>query len=699
MKLLSIDTETTAFTPTSGQVIEIAGVIVDIDLITLEIRVESRFEETVALRGPLDERITRVTGITEQELSSSAPIHKVQERWYEFCKNLPATTPLVGHSLQFDVAFLQGENWFLPSEFKSIDTLLLAKILYPDHSAVNLEHLLEALKLEPDDWQLAQLGILDKSLLKPHRALYDSLCAINLLSREVKNISQTPIPATTLNSILTHYLPIGLQLYSKELPSLAVIVDDEKKLIPLSFEGDIIPPSLFHLLNQQYTNEQITLLESNLTTQLPEDIRLICIQLVMVMVTKRINQTRTLKLHGRGNADYLLGEYLLLQFHKTLNHESNQEYRIGQFESIITTVKHLSEYHFSLTNLIHLIEWYVSALQTSNEESPILVDLQKVISWHDFFIISLQPHLQRSEWYYHPKRIKPEEQIVIQKIKEWFNHLEILRGVHWNTSTPLLSTLCEAIQTFISKYRDEGGINILSLTSPILTRYQGNAITFSAFKPQFNLTNIISQLLTKYPNISIETYLNEEEFDSCLKLTGLFSVFEENNPIVIHRNLPEPSMDLSDFNGSLDDYLELLKNELATENKAILLLCGQNSSLKDMDKALPKVFKNGEYYVLGESGSLTKIVSKLMKSKRGVVAVKNGDFYYISKYLEHFECSSIWMVNMPYFPIHRYWQSLAEKSNDKDSYLNSLKWMYLKSQTAYIQAKSGKRVTFLKGYR
>jgi DNA polymerase III epsilon subunit-like protein len=692
MKLLSIDTETTAFSPSSGQVIEIAGVIVDIDLITLEVQVESKFEETIALRGHLDERITRVTGITEQELSSADPIHKVQERWYEFCKHLPATTPLVGHSLSFDVAFLQAESWFLPSEFKSIDTLLLAKILYPDQSAVNLEHLLEAFQLQPHAKQLSQLGISDTSLLKPHRA-------INLLAMEVKNISQTPIPTTALNAILSHYLPIGLQLYAKPLPALTFSESGEKETVPLTFEGEIIEPSLFHLLNLPYTDEQIASLEATLVSPLPEDIRLICIQLVLVMVTKRLRPTLSLKLHGRGNADYLLGEYLLLSYHKTADRQENQEYCIKQFESIITSVKHLSEYHFSLTNLIHVIEWYAAALKTHDSENPILVDLQKIISWHDFFIISLQPHLQRSEWYYHPKRVKPEEQIVVQKIKEWFVHLEILRGVHWNTSTNLLTTLSQAIRHFVIKYRDNQDINILSLTAPLLARFQGNAITFSAFKPQFNLTSTISNVLKTNPNLTIETYLNEEEFDSCLKLTGLFTVFEEHNPIVIHKNSPDPSMELSDFTGSLSEYLELLKDELARENKAILLLCGQNSSLKDMDKSLPDKFNNGEYFVLGESGSLTKIVSKIMKSKRGVVAVKNGDFYYISRYLKHFECSSIWMVNMPYFPIHRYWQTLAEHSNDKESYLNSLKWMYLKGQTAFIQAKSGKQVKFLKGYR
>ena len=89
----------------------------------------------------------------------------------------------------------------------------------------------------------------------------------------------------------------------------------------------------------------------------------------------------------------------------------------------------------------------------------------------------------------------------------------------------------------------------------------------------------------------------------------------------------------------------------------------------------------------------------MIKNKKAMVAIKNGDFYYLSRYLDQIEIGEIWIINQPYFAIHKYWQTLSLNSNDKEAYINALKWLYLKSQAGFISAKTDLDINFLKSYR
>ena len=53
MLLLFVDTETSDLTPTKGQVIEIAGVLVELDEKTLDIKVINQFDSLVRIRNKL----------------------------------------------------------------------------------------------------------------------------------------------------------------------------------------------------------------------------------------------------------------------------------------------------------------------------------------------------------------------------------------------------------------------------------------------------------------------------------------------------------------------------------------------------------------------------------------------------------------------------------------------------------------------
>ncbi len=147
-KILFIDCETTDVTPLSGQIIELAGVVVEVDLVNLNLKVLDQFTTLVKNRGIWDERIQRLTGITELDLQKAPALMVCQEQWANWLEPWLAECGFIcGHSVDFDLRFLRAESWLLPDAAKVIDTLPISKILFTYLSAVNLETLVAKLDL------------------------------------------------------------------------------------------------------------------------------------------------------------------------------------------------------------------------------------------------------------------------------------------------------------------------------------------------------------------------------------------------------------------------------------------------------------------------------------------------------------------------------------------------------------------------
>ena len=181
MQLLFVDTETTGVNYLESQIIEIAGLVVNLDEATLEFSEIDKFSSLVSLRQTLDPKITRITGITELELATAQKLLIVQEKRASWLENYSDIQAIIGHSIDFELNFLKRESWYLPPEAKIIDTLDLAKIFLPQYSAINLEFLQNKLNLVPiSDSNHVQLS---------HRALYDASVCYLLLKKIVKEIS------------------------------------------------------------------------------------------------------------------------------------------------------------------------------------------------------------------------------------------------------------------------------------------------------------------------------------------------------------------------------------------------------------------------------------------------------------------------------------------------------------------------------
>ena len=130
---VSIDLETTGLNPKRDRIIEIGALRVEHGEITGEI---STF---VNPGRKLEERITELTGIRDEDLADAPELDQVFPELLEFMGELP----LLGHSILFDYSFLKkaAVDRKLTFERSAVDTLKIARKYLPELPHRNLEYL------------------------------------------------------------------------------------------------------------------------------------------------------------------------------------------------------------------------------------------------------------------------------------------------------------------------------------------------------------------------------------------------------------------------------------------------------------------------------------------------------------------------------------------------------------------------------
>ena len=125
---LALDLETTGLDPKRDKIIEIGACRVR--------EIEKELSLLIHPHQPLPERITALTGITDEMLSEAPDIESVIGQVMDFCGDLP----ILGHHVIFDYSFLKraAVNAGFPFERTGIDTLGLCRRFMPEEEKKNL---------------------------------------------------------------------------------------------------------------------------------------------------------------------------------------------------------------------------------------------------------------------------------------------------------------------------------------------------------------------------------------------------------------------------------------------------------------------------------------------------------------------------------------------------------------------------------
>ena len=130
-RFVIFDIETTGFSPDRDRIIEIGAVRFESGEKTGD------FSEFVNPGIPIPYKITQLTSIRDDMVIPADPIEKVLPRFLDFCRGCV----LVGHNVGFDIGFIRqnARNLGLDAPFTTIDTIGMARVMYPGHKSYNLD--------------------------------------------------------------------------------------------------------------------------------------------------------------------------------------------------------------------------------------------------------------------------------------------------------------------------------------------------------------------------------------------------------------------------------------------------------------------------------------------------------------------------------------------------------------------------------
>lgn len=222
--LVALDIETTGLDPQKDAIIEIGAVRFN------GRRVEKEWQSLIHPGRPIPPFITQLTGITDQMVLKAPEIREVLGDLVKFI----GASPILGHNIGFDLAFLNRQKKDLFSANEILDTYELAAVLLPNASRYNLGALASA------------LGVL---LPASHRALDDAHATRGIFLELQEEALHLPL--NLLAEIIRLSDPISwggywffrqiLRARSKELVSAAQV---RHTYVGPLFEGRYTPPAM-----------------------------------------------------------------------------------------------------------------------------------------------------------------------------------------------------------------------------------------------------------------------------------------------------------------------------------------------------------------------------------------------------------------------------------------------------------------------
>lgn len=169
LPLFVLDTETTGFVPKIHRVMEFACIV------TKAGKVECEYEQLFEIpdEGEIPQSVQVLTRIRPEDLIDQPILEKCLP---EIQKLLPTDAILVGQNIKFDLSMLKGEGWDL-STVPSVDTAMLASLVFPELESYSLGYVSTVLKLDHTP---------------PHRALGDVRATLQLFSACYERLSSLP---------------------------------------------------------------------------------------------------------------------------------------------------------------------------------------------------------------------------------------------------------------------------------------------------------------------------------------------------------------------------------------------------------------------------------------------------------------------------------------------------------------------------
>jgi len=622
--LLFLDTETTATTPQNGEIIEIAGILASFDPVTCHIKVVSVFETLVRPQYEISEHITRLTGIDSSMTATAPTIHKAQQLWLDWIDtHTKKVDAVVGHSVDFDISFLQFYHWFVPSEHV-IDTLDLAKIWAADASAVNLEFLNHHLNLETRGAHLFAAIVQNKA----HRALYDTaLCAA--LFEYVSQQSLTNIASAWHQQLVDAcFAPLTIARYvspvvfeQAEPPSIHQIKLWKNELKPVPFGDQLALLRTQYITSAEYANDLQSLFEN---IELGRDTR----RVVLALIWAVGHSKSKVFFHAHGQRDYW---WLRLIMAQTLPPIVFGTVQTAPLEELLLVQRQISLDQINTNQFSTILELLGEVLAV---HADVVTDSKSLVQQLDF--LAFYVHRGASGQYLRVDigSFAPETQQILARLKTiGVTSNSLVAKLSSISSTNILGT--QLINEFLQGDRVLQSI----LKSRIIDLNPFDGGVFVECQNAAKFANTVNDVLVDKP--VIPTFLTSVEVEQLLRVLKLTEVVDKSKIRYYLKNHENINIRIKSEDDSSDlpkddkayfiepvarsvyEWRDVVEQQKATQS---LFLLSTNRVVRDVEEYMTGNWGDSEYLLFGEHGSITKIISKIKSGFVGPVFIRLKDW-------------------------------------------------------------------------
>jgi DNA polymerase III epsilon subunit-like protein len=587
MAYLILDTETNGLDNSLDFVIEVGAVIAELNVESNLLEYVASYQSLIKLDKMLDDKITELTGITVDELSKAPNRIIVQEQWADFLSKYNITHVL-GHSLSFDTGFLKSNGFFLP-DCEYVDTLDLTKILAPDFKAINLDYINKSQDLDKYFPKPAELNN-----LQHHRALFDSFLAAGLFNYLFTRLNNSN---RNTDFILCFELFMNQKLNLNESIHNPIPAKNKFETLSVNVLKNDINVSTQSIFIDLYNNQNTLNALSGFYLKV-KDIKNNDFKKIILSIWFGVMNANLLgKISLNGTLEKKFYD-LVVDSISEKNVEDMGDFTLVNPELIIVDNKELTTINYSSQDLLDYLEMYSQLNRTVKLfVGEIKLNQQQLLS-------SLR--LITNTAYYSMKVDSAtfEQSDLINNLKSLKNNLkEILSDIKTNNKHTSLEVL-------LTKYLIKS-IEILDRNELSFFFHDNDVKVYSNI--DFDLKDYMKDVIHK--SQKVVTSLTPElyqDFSKLFDLEGVKSI-EYGPEILINQN---------------DNILEALK---ADTTKVKIVFIGKSANLKTLPAKLK--IAGIDYIDVSNSGSATKILSRLEHGYSGVAVMSYKNIEFLSSFL------------------------------------------------------------------
>jgi DNA polymerase III epsilon subunit-like protein len=721
MLILFLDCETSGVNSNADQIIELSGAVFSLDKVTLRMDYVDKFSTLLRLRGKLDDRITRLTGITADELVDAPTLFQAQELWLEWLESHNSDSgiqAIIGHSVDFDISFLRKEKWFLPS-CEIIDTLDLSRILLPYKSAINLEFLCKSLELE------SRIPAELIGNLSYHRSLFDTLVDAELFRTLLNILSSTVHDEFLIRLIMGNFLPLDFEIYGDRLNNNLRLVDGQLDLDTRFLEYNELDSESENLIDFDGTSLDFSNINSviNSLKDIPKTLKTLQnlaqnnpnrelilligqIYYAIIFITKNLNFK--LKLHslGESKTQFVLQKLILDVISPKVSNVISPV--INPLESFLDKISLVVDQKVNCGTFVTQLELFL----TLHAKRDLLTNkIQKLISQYDFLLITMQGMMQgKYEFNYKIGEAVGKELSAIKKLFEFMTKIiefdfgeydlaeseglfggpgytgnagdsEVGAASQNSPYTKLKNNLIEQIKETQKLFNFKNNQNIkINLFGTNLVVIHTNL--------EFDLEQYWNNFLDTHPKLTIRTELDG---DSLSELSYLFELPQnQKSKLILNTSKAIGAIKYCELR--IDQTIGRIFQKLEENpNQMIVVLTSVNATMAQVDGYIRRFnINNHKILVLGESGSLTKINSKIATGFQGLVVVKLSQINTLKNVLNKKKHLEIILIEEPLFIPHEFWRHQFKQYPDYREIHSKITKIYQEHRIIQLQKVFGK---------